>query len=181
MFKTSITPEKRPVAATPSPATVPPLRPQSRGGSRAATIWTEGASLRIDGPVSGDCDLMLNGVIVGDVNVAGLTVDETGSITGRVTAGRVEIRGRVIGDVHADVLKLCARAHVEGDLTYRELSIEPGAHFQGRVVREVPAPAPEPVVQALPEPEAVEAPAEVEADAFAIPYRETAHDAVLAN
>ena len=181
MFKTAITPEKRPATATPAASPTPAPRPQGRGDSRSAMIWTEGTALRIDGPITGDCDLMLNGVVVGDVTVAGLTVDEVGCVTGRITAGRVEIRGRVIGDVHARVLKLCAHAHVEGDISYQELAIEPGAHFQGRAIREIPAAAPEPAAPLAAEPEAVEPPPAIEPDAFAIPFRETAHDAVLAN
>jgi cytoskeletal protein CcmA (bactofilin family) len=44
----------------------------------------------------------------------------------------VEVRGRVVGNVEAQQVKLYETAYVEGDITHGQLSIDVGAYFQGR-------------------------------------------------
>ena len=90
------------------------------------------ADVAIRGDVASAGDMHLDGAIEGDVKVGHLVVGETGSVTGQIEAEQVEIRGRVCGTIVARVVKLHATAHVAGDVTHAELSIEAGAHFEGR-------------------------------------------------
>jgi cytoskeletal protein CcmA (bactofilin family) len=106
----------------------------------ACSLITENVSL--DGDLKSDGDVQLDGAIRGDVDVAHLSIGETGQVEGAVTAEAVEIRGRVAGTITARTVKLYASARVDGDITHGQLSVEPGAHFAGRSVKLVP-PVPE--------------------------------------
>lgn len=86
----------------------------------------------IRGDVTSAGDLHLDGALEGDLKVAQLTIGETGSLTGHIQADSLDVRGRVCGTISARRVKLYATARVDGDITHAELSIEPGAHFEGR-------------------------------------------------
>lgn len=101
-----------------------------RKGPRVASILTD--DLTLEGHVSGDGELHVDCVIRGDVSVGRLSVGETGRIEGAVTAESADIRGRVVGSVTARQIRLYSTAHIDGDLTHESLTIETGAHFEGR-------------------------------------------------
>jgi len=93
------------------------------------------ADTTIDGGVSGDSELHVDGVIRGDVVVARLSIGESGHIEGAVQAESVEARGRVVGSITAKSVKLYASCHVDGDITHEQLTMEAGAFFQGRSLK----------------------------------------------
>ena len=111
-----------------------------------ASLIAEG--VRIRGDVATDGDLHLDGAVEGDLKVARLTIGESGSVNGTVTAESVEIRGAVTGTISARQVRLWASARVDGDISHAELSIEAGAHFEGRSLSLTPA-AKAPAVEAL--------------------------------
>ncbi|MDB5498630.1 MAG: hypothetical protein JWP28_2661 [Phenylobacterium sp.] len=123
---------------------VPSSRPESADApSRkpiACSLITENVS--VEGDLKSDGDVQLDGAIRGDLDVAHLSIGETGQVEGAVTAEAVEIRGRVAGTITARTVKLYATARVDGDITHGQLSVEPGAYFAGRSVKLVP-PVPE--------------------------------------
>jgi cytoskeletal protein CcmA (bactofilin family) len=98
-----------------------------------ASLIAEGTT--IDGAVSGDCQLQVDGVVHGDITVTNLSVGEGGKIEGASTAESVEVRGRVLGSIAAKSVKLLAGCSVEGDISHEQLIIEPGAIFEGRSLR----------------------------------------------
>ena len=110
----------------------------------AASRVAEG--VRIRGDLVTDGDLHLDGAIEGDLSVGQLTIGETGMVSGTIQADAVEVRGRVVGTISARRVRLLASARVDGDISHTELSIESGAHFEGRSLMIVPAP----VVEASP-------------------------------
>src|ERR1700722_19894803 len=101
-------------------------------GSTASLI-AEGTT--IDGAVSGDCQLQVDGIVHGDVAVTHLSIGEVGKIEGASKAESVEVRGRVLGSIAAKEVKLLAGCNVEGDISHEQLVIEPGAIFEGRSLR----------------------------------------------
>lgn len=103
-----------------------------------ASLVAEG--VRIRGDVVTDSDLHLDGAVEGDLSVSRLTIGESGLVTGAVQAETVEVRGRVVGTISARQVRLLATARVDGDISHTELSIEAGAHFEGRSLMIVPAP-----------------------------------------
>src|SRR6202012_5564774 len=89
----------------------------------------------IDGGISGESELHVDGVVRGDVIVARLSIGESGHVEGAIQAESVEARGRVVGSITAKQVKLYASCHVDGDITHEQLTMEAGAFFQGRSLK----------------------------------------------
>ncbi len=117
--------------STPTPALVIPEQPKAR--PRVASLISDG--ITIEGGVTGDGELQIDGVVRGDVRVGRLTVGETGHIEGSVFAEAIEVRGRVIGAVTAKQVRLYGTAYIDGDITHEQLAMETGAFFQGRSLK----------------------------------------------
>ena len=127
----------------------PPRKP------RVASLISN--DITLEGGISGDGELQIDGVIRGDVKVGRLTVGETGHVEGSVFAEVAEVRGRVVGSVTAKQVRLYGTAYVDGDITHEQLAMETGAFFQGRSLkfqRPTPPPQPAPAPQA-PQPSTV--------------------------
>ncbi|WP_421931584.1 bactofilin family protein [Phenylobacterium sp.] len=147
--KTAKTPAKPPVKfdAAPAPLAAEP----QRKAPRAASLISE--NITIEGNVTGEGEVHIDGVVRGDVRVGKLTVGETGHIEGGVYAEAIEARGRIIGAVTAKQVRLYGTAYVDGDITHEQLAMETGAFFQGRSLKfqrpaTPPTPAPSPLAQA---------------------------------
>jgi cytoskeletal protein CcmA (bactofilin family) len=109
--------------------------PEVTLGSGPTTVSTNLASvltrdMTVGGNVTGG-DLQVDGLIKGDVRVTRLSVGEEGRIEGAIHAEAAEVRGRVVGSITAKQIRLHATAHIEGDLIHEQLTIEPGAFFDG--------------------------------------------------
>lgn len=103
-----------------------------------------GDDVTIDGNITGQGELHLDGTVRGEITVERLAIGETGQVEGTVTADTVDIRGKLTGTISAKQVKLYGTAHVDGDITHEQLSMEPGAYFQGRSLkfqRQITAPA----------------------------------------
>jgi cytoskeletal protein CcmA (bactofilin family) len=118
------------------------------GASRRIPIMTDttasliAAGTRIDGAVSGDCPLQVDGIVKGDVAVPHLSVGQTGRIEGVTNAESVVVRGLVLGSIFAEQVKLLTGCRVEGDISHEQLIIEHGAIFEGHSLRQdQPVPA----------------------------------------
>lgn len=90
-------------------------------------IFTGG--VRIDGQVQGN--------VVGKDGDHGLLVlSDKGTITGNVRVYDAVINGTICGDLEVGhFLELQANARVTGNITYRQLQMECGAHVDGRLER----------------------------------------------
>ena len=87
------------------------------------------------GEIIGTGELHLDGIVRGEIKVERLTIGETGHVEGSVTADSIEIRGRLVGTIFGKAVRLYGTAHVDGDITHEQLSMDPGAFFQGRSVK----------------------------------------------
>jgi cytoskeletal protein CcmA (bactofilin family) len=134
-----------------------PSAPTPASQPRSSNLSTLTAGVRYEGNISGGGDLQVDGALKGDVRLSRVIIGENGSIEGAVTADQVEVRGRVAGSITGKAVRLLATARVEGDITQEQLSVEPGAWFQGRSIqakRELPLAAsfePPPETVAKPE------------------------------
>jgi len=97
------------------------------------TVIAEG--LRIVGNVSADGAVQVNGQIDGDLNCTSITVSPKALINGAVKAQRVVVNGKVEGPISGEDVVLKPHAFVTGDIQAQSLSIERGAHFEGRSLR----------------------------------------------
>ena len=96
--------------------------------------------LKIDGALVSTGDLHIEGVVLGDVTGVRVTLGETGRIEGDIQADSIDVRGQILGSINARQVRLAASGHVEGDITHEQLSVEAGAYFQGRSLKQ---PSPE--------------------------------------
>ncbi len=126
-----------PMIATPEPAFNAAPRPNIHPVATSVV----GPDLIMEGSIAGDVELHVEGAVRGDIHVTRLIVGEKGHVEGRVRAQAIESHGRVIGDVEGLKVKLFESAYVKGDILHEQLSIEPGAFFQG-VCRQPTAQAP---------------------------------------
>jgi cytoskeletal protein CcmA (bactofilin family) len=97
------------------------------------TVIAEG--LRIVGSVTAEGLVEVNGHIDGELHCTSLVLSRKAHVTGAIAADRVEIDGRVEGPIEGGEVVLKSRAHVVGDIHHKCLSIESGAHFEGRSVQ----------------------------------------------
>lgn len=131
--------------------------PQPRKGPTVASLVAE--NLTVEGGISGEGELHIDGIVRGDVRIGKLTIGDTGHVEGSIFAEAVEARGRVIGAITAKQVRLYGTSYVDGDITHEQLAMETGAFFQGRSLKFQRPPAPPPEPQSKPPQAALEAPA----------------------
>ena len=105
---------------------------QSRASDIPPGTSTIGEGLLIDGNVTSNSPLHIDGRVHGDVQCASLVLGENSEIKGNVVAEDVVIRGRLLGAVRGVRVILQSTCHVEGDLVHSSLAMEQGAHFEGK-------------------------------------------------
>jgi cytoskeletal protein CcmA (bactofilin family) len=94
-------------------------------------------SIRIDGTVHGNVETP-----VGLQNIT-IALGESARVYGDISAFRVLIGGYVEGNVYAtERVELHSKAIVNGDVSYAELGIEPGAEIVGLMVKKAPKKSP---------------------------------------
>ena len=129
-------------APTKAPASAAPDAAARKGPPGVPSVIAK--DMTIEGDLIGEGELHVDGIIRGDVRVSRLTIGESGQIEGTVCAQVVDARGKVIGSITAQQIRLFATAHVEGDITHSQLAMETGASFQGRSLKLQPPPEPAP-------------------------------------
>ncbi len=108
------------------------------------------AGLRIQGQISGNEDLVVEGIVDGPIQLAGctLTVGEKGKVTGDIAAREVVVHGSVTGNVQAsNRVEIRLSGSIVGDIVTARIIIDEGAHFKGSIeigATEPPVTAPAP-------------------------------------
>jgi cytoskeletal protein CcmA (bactofilin family) len=119
-------------ASNATPMSIKPVAPveTSRGNGKAMPSIIS-AQLTVKGDLTSDGDVQVDGNIQGDVRTHSLTIGETGSVNGSVTADTVLVAGTVNGQIHARAVTLVRSSRVQGDIWHESLAIEAGARFEG--------------------------------------------------
>jgi cytoskeletal protein CcmA (bactofilin family) len=97
---------------------------------------TIGASLKIQGEISSDEDLVIEGRVGGQILMknAGLTIGKQARVEADVRGARVQVLGAIEGNIAAtDRIELAPSADVRGDLTANRIVLVDGATFNGRI------------------------------------------------
>lgn len=107
------------------------------GGSTPASPTRESASvlgngMTFEGDISGVGQLVIEGIVKGDIRVSQVLVNEKGTVEGTVHADVLDVRGRISGAIVAKQVRLHPTSRVEGDITQEQITIERGAWFSGR-------------------------------------------------
>ncbi len=100
-------------------------------GRDAITIISSGVI--IEGKLSSDGSVRIDGIIKGDLNAHGnITIGEHGEIIGEVKGSSITLGGKVYGSINAEEkIVLEPKSLLKGDLITKILVIEEGALFEG--------------------------------------------------
>ena len=125
-----------------APPSMPPRPAMDTGSSAASAPKSKPAAsvlssdLQVTGNLRTTGDIIVEGVVDGDIRAHLLTVGESATIRGEIVADDIVINGRVIGRVRGLKVRLTSTARVEGDIIHKTIAIESGAHFEGSVQRQ---------------------------------------------
>jgi len=107
-----------------------------QAGSDSAVNALLGPGLVVEGKLSFEGQVRLDGTFTGEINTTGsLIVGETAKVTAEISCGSIVIHGEVNGNIHAtESVELAKPARVKGDITTPSLSIDKGVFFDGNSV-----------------------------------------------
>ena len=124
-------PSAQPSAAAPSASEYKSTAPKAKPPASVLS-----SDLHITGNLKTTGDIQVEGTVEGDIRAHLLTVGETATIKGEISADDVVINGRIVGRVRGLKVRLTSTARVEGDIIHKTIAIESGAHFEGSVQRQ---------------------------------------------
>lgn len=111
--------------------------PQARGNEPQAAHNSTfiGPNLVIDGTVTGNEPVLIEGTVRGKIHLGGeLRIGGRGRVEATVHAKYVMIEGKLTGDVSADdKVELVASATVDGNIKAPKIIVAEGAQFRGSV------------------------------------------------
>jgi cytoskeletal protein CcmA (bactofilin family) len=98
-----------------------------------------GAGITIEGEVSADEEIVVQGVIRGKLDAKeGVTVETGGVVEADITGGPTTVAGTVTGNITStDKVELQAGARVIGNVKATRITIADGAQFKGNVDMDV--------------------------------------------
>lgn len=153
--KTPVRPESEP-PSHPHETQRPAAGPAPAGQRTAAEVKRAviGPNIRIQGELSGDEDLVVEGRVEGKISVSkGLRIGPQAQVNAEVKAHHVVIAGRIVGNVTAtEKVEILPSGILEGNIRSPKIAIAEGAQFKGSVdmggkaapaAPAPPAPAPE--------------------------------------
>ena len=124
-----------PDSAAPKPAMdTAAAAPQATKAKPPASVLS--SDLTVTGNLKTSGDVVVEGIVEGDIRAHLLTVGEGATIRGEIVADDIVVNGRVIGRVRGLKVRLTSTARVEGDIIHKTIAIESGAHFEGSVQRQ---------------------------------------------
>jgi cytoskeletal protein CcmA (bactofilin family) len=102
------------------------------GDSEEITIISNG--VKVEGKVSSNGSIRLDGTIQGDINCQGnVTIGDQGEVYGKVDGQIITIGGKVEGMINSkEKLILESKANLKGDIFTKILVVEAGARFEGK-------------------------------------------------
>lgn len=105
------------------------------GGASNGKLSFIGGEVTVTGNLSGQGDLHIDGAVEGDISCNSLILGQSGRVKGNVAAEKASLGGTVGGTVNARTLIIEKSARINGDLTYETITIETGAHVDGRLAK----------------------------------------------
>ena len=97
------------------------------------TFSVLGADLAVKGDITASAELHIDGDVEGDITCSGLVQGESSAIHGAIRAQSARLAGTVRGAIEVGQLVVLKTARIHGDVTYDVLTIEQGAHIDGRL------------------------------------------------
>ncbi len=91
--------------------------------------------LNIKGNLNSEGLLEIEGKIDGDINGNIITLRETASVSGNITAKTLNIKGKFTGIIKSERINISGKADIKGTLEYVSLCVEDGASIEGDLKR----------------------------------------------
>lgn len=109
---------------------------RSRSPRSAQGVAMVGASIHMDGRLSGEEDLLIEGKVTGTIELKKntVTVGSKGHVVADIYGKNVVLEGKIEGNVYAAESVIVRRsAHVTGRLVAPAVSLEQGGYFSGTI------------------------------------------------
>ncbi|MGA0541940.1 bactofilin family protein [Neotabrizicola sp. VNH66] len=119
------------VPQTPSEPT--PLWPEPAAAALPRSVL--GGDLIIEGDVTSEGPVDLQGRVIGSVRAPDVVIVGSGQVEGAVTAHQLSVQGTVSGQISARQVQLAPGAVVHADVVHEQIAIEAGAELEGRLRR----------------------------------------------
>ena len=119
---------------------LPPRPGPSATAARPGECATVGPSIRIQGDMTGEEDLLVQGRIEGTISLKNnlVTVGKDGHVNATVDARVIKIEGTVEGDLHGNEQVIVTRTgNVRGNIVAPRVTLEDGCRFKGSIDMDV--------------------------------------------
>lgn len=131
------TEEEPPRPATgPQPTSYSPAPPRAAEPRRSTGQAVIGESIRIEGDVRGDEDLLIEGEVEGQISLENhsVTVGRSGRIKADIRGRNISVDGKVQGNLFAEEQVIVRESgEVRGNITAPRVSLEDGSKFKGAI------------------------------------------------
>lgn len=119
---------------TPAQGSSPASQPvKAMNGAQGSSFSVLAGDVVIQGNITAQVDLHLDGRVEGDVTCATLVQGVASVIRGAVVAETARLSGAIEGSITVKELVVLASARISGDVAYEKLTIEPGGQVDGRL------------------------------------------------
>lgn len=137
MWKKSEEESPRPATGAPAqPTSYAAPQPRAAEPRRSTGQAVIGESIRIEGDVRGDEDLLIEGEIEGQISLENhsVTVGRSGRIKADIHGRNINVDGKVQGNLFADEQVIVRESgEVRGNITAPRVSLEDGSKFKGAI------------------------------------------------
>lgn len=119
-----------------SPASVTKTPPPAPAKSTRDQSTTIGASIKINGELSGKEDLVIQGNVEGTIKLKdnSISVSEQGKVQADVYAKSIIVQGELSGDLYgAESVTVARSGRVSGNIIAPRVVLEDGAKFKGNI------------------------------------------------
>ena len=110
----------------------PQLGPKEKGSTETFI----GPSVKLEGNFSGEGDVVIEGMMIGNLTTKGdIRVGQGASIEAEIKTKNALIAGKIKGNVNvSNHLKLASSAIVNGDIRAASLAVDEGAVVNGKII-----------------------------------------------
>jgi len=122
-------------SASPAPSKPAPAS-NSNSNSNSGQTTTIGASIKLNGELNGDEDLLIQGQVEGNIYLKqhNLTIGEQGVIKANAFARTITVRGTLTGDLNGvEKVTITSTGKVRGNIVSPKVILEEGATFKGSI------------------------------------------------
>lgn len=131
-LKSSSTPER----VVDTKVAEPPLSAPAAATQPAGKAAVIGSGIRINGEISGNENILIEGRVEGRINLSGndVTIGRTGQVMADVSAKTIRVAGEVSGDLKAkERVVISGTGNVRGNVVAPRVVLEDGAIFKGSI------------------------------------------------